>query len=162
MMTDPYNYVEVWKAAIMWNGEEYVRYMPHRGYDDYSFLYDFKREFYKYVMLEIGYPSERDVFIYSAFSHEELVDNRKREEMFDTAKLLCEIPHYPIGGGELPYKNRYVKDDVVNWLKGNSHLWLNIEKVDFYDVPVDEQKRIRMIVEEEEAIQRYLNRGGEL
>ena len=160
---DPiYDDLEVWKVKIEWDGDEYdVRYIPYIGYDSHEMLMAFKREFYKEVMRYVGYasPSREQEFVYTVLTNEEALEDCWDEHYLDTFALLYDISSYPC---EEPYKTRYYKKDIIDWLKNNTKRWCKIEVMDFWDIPEEKQKDIRSFIEEERAINDYINRGGEL
>lgn len=160
---DPlYDNLEVWKVTITWDGDEWeTRYIPYIGFDTHQMLGDFKREFYTEVMRYVGYasPSREQAFVYSTFTKEELLNDCKSEGYEDMVALLSDIhAHY---AGE-PYKTRYHKEEIIEWLKNNQDRWLKIDVMNFWKILEDQQKEIRSFIEEERAIEDYINRGGEL
>lgn len=160
---DPYDYLEVWKVTITWDGDEWeTRYIPYIGYDSHEMLSDFKREFYTEVMGHVGYPFPEydDTYVYSRWSKDALlmVIEGKREDTFD---LVSSIPFYLLGNFPDRFGG-YHKKNIINWLKDNQERWLKIEVMSFWKIPKKEQKEIRSFIEEERAIEDYINRGGEL
>ena len=157
-----YDDLEVWKVTIIWDGDEWeIRYIPYIGYDSYEMLDSFKREFHKEVMRYVGYasPSREQAFVYTVLKKEEALEDCWNEGYMDTFALLFDIPSYPC---EEPYKTRYYKKDIVDWLMNNTERWCKIEVMNFWDIPEEKQKEIRSFMEEERAIQDHINRGGEL
>lgn len=159
---DPYDDLEVWKVTMTWDGDEYeTRYIPYIGYDSHEMLDDFKREFMTEVMRYVGYasPSREQEFVYTILLKEEVLKECKDEQYTDTFDLVSALPSYPAGE---PYKTRYYKKNIIDWLKDNQERWLKIEKLSFWKIPKEEQASIRSFIEEERAINNYINRGGEL
>lgn len=155
---DPYDDLEVWKVKIEWDGDEYdVRYIPYIGYS-HEMLDSFKREFHKEVMRYVGYasPSREQAFVYSILTNNEALEDCWDEGCIDTFTLLFDIPSYP---SEEPYKTRYYKKDIIDWLKNNTEQWCKIDVMNFWDVPEEEQKKIRSFIEEERAIGKAINEG---
>ena len=161
---DPvYDDLEVWKVKIEWDGDDYdVRYIPYIGYESHEMLMAFKREFHKEVMRYVGYPFPEydDTYVYSRWSKDALlmVIEGEQEDTFD---LVSSIPFYL--WGNFPDRfGGYYKKDIIDWLKNNTERWCKIEVMNFWDIPEEKQKEIRSFIEEERAIEDYINRGGEL
>lgn len=160
---DPvYDYLEVWKVTITWDGDEYeTRYIPDIGFESHEMLSDFKRDFYREVMRYVGYasPWKEQEFVYSKLSKEEFMKELLNENETDTFALVFALPSYH---AEEPYRTRYPKSKIVEWLKDNQERWLKIEVMSFWKIPKKEQEEIRSFIDEERAINDYINRGGEL
>ena len=159
---DPYDDLEVWKVTISWDGDEWeTRYIPYIGFDAHQMLDDFKREFYTEVMRYVGYasPSREQEFVYTVLKNEEALEDCWDEGYMDTFALLYEISSYPCGE---PYKTKYYKEEIIKWLKDNQDRWLKIDVMNFWKIPKDQQKEIYSFIEDERAIEDYINRGGEL
>lgn len=149
---DPvYDDLEVWKVTITWDNEEYeTKYIPYIGYDSHLMLDDFKRDFYKEVMKYVGYasPSLEQEFVYSILSRAAIFQECWDNGYADTLALLFDIASYP---AEEPYKIKYYKKDITDWLKDNQERWVKIEVIDFWKVPEEEQKEIRSFIEENKS-----------
>ena len=161
---DPvYDYLEVWKVTITWDGDEYeTRYIPDIGYESPEMLSDFKREFISDTMRYVGYasPSHNQYFVYSVMSKDEVLKQYWEEGCKDTFALVFNVHCYRCD--EKPYKVKYHKKDIIDWLKDNQQRWLKIEVMSFWKIPKKEQEEIRSFIDEERAIEDYINRGGEL
>lgn len=160
---DPiYDDLEVWRVTITWDDDEWeTRYVPYIGYGSYETVNNFKREFYREVMRYVGYasPSREQNFVYTVFTKEELINDCKNEGYEDMVALLSSIGSYPAGE---PYMTKFYKKEIVDWLKDNRERWLRIDVMNFWDIPEDKQREIRSFIEEERAIKKYTNSGGEL
>ena len=157
-----YDDLEVWKVKIEWDDDEYdVRYIPYIGYDSHEMLMAFKREFYADVVMSIGYasPSLDQGSVYSILKKSEAILLNEKEGYVDTVALLKDIGSYP---ADEPYMTRYSKKEIIDWLMNNTERWRKIEVMNFWKIPEDQQKEIRSFIEEERAIEHYINRGGEL